>query len=202
MKLIRIFLVFVAVSFVVGVGSAFNGKNNPQTSQTSEEKISLSTNTVDEAPEDEQNSQEECKTETKPVENKKTSVIQNSKQEKVVEKETNNQQNNSSSVKKESNPQINTQKNIVVEQREEVKQEVYEQPKNDTVKQEIVVDAELERLKAQVEYATYDSCMEVGFEKSLEDTVGILGFSCQYIAYKGEVLGYKLILNYTNPMNN
>lgn len=47
MKLIRIFLVFVAVSFVIGVGSAFNGKNNAKISQIDEEEKVLSTNIVD-----------------------------------------------------------------------------------------------------------------------------------------------------------
>ena len=38
------------------------------------------------------------------------------------------------------------------------------------------------------------------FEKAFADTVNILGFSCQEIIYKGEVLGYKLHIDYTNPM--
>ena len=198
MKLIRIFLVFVAVSFVIGVGSAFNGKNNAQISQIDDEEKVLSTNIVDIPEVKENNSQDKDEEVSKPVEKEITSVIQNSKEEKVVKNETSNKTNSVSKIQTESKEQNNDQKNVIVEQKQEVK----EQPKEETIKQEIVIDAELERLKAQVEYATYDSCMEVGFEKSLEDTVGILGFSCQYIAYKGEVLGYKLILNYTNPMNN
>ena len=198
MKLIRIFLVFVAVSFVIGVGSAFNGKNNAKISQIDEEEKVLSTNIVDIPEVKENNSQDKDEEVSKPVEKEITSVIQNSKEEKVVKNETSNKTNSVSKIQTESKEQNNDQKNVIVEQKQEVK----EQPKEETIKQEIVIDAELERLKSQVEYATYDSCMEVGFEKSLEDTVGILGFSCQYIAYKGEVLGYKLILNYTNPMNN
>lgn len=198
MKLIRIFLVFVAVSFVIGVGSAFNGKNNAKISQIDEEEKVLSTNIVDISEVKENNSQDKYEEVSKPVEKEITSVIQNSKEEKVVKNETSNKTNSVSKIQTESKEQNNDQKNVIVEQKQEVK----EQPKEETIKQEIVIDAELERLKSQVEYATYDSCMEVGFEKSLEDTVGILGFSCQYIAYKGEVLGYKLILNYTNPMNN
>ena len=62
------------------------------------------------------------------------------------------------------------------------------------------VDEEYERLKKQVEYATYEECQKAGFEKAFADTVNILGFSCQEIIYKGEVLGYKLHLDYTNPM--
>lgn len=198
MKLIRIFLVFVAVSFVLGVGSAFNGKNNAQISQIDDEEKVLSTKNVDIPEVKENNPQEKDEELSKPVEKEITSVIQNSKEEKVVKKEPSNKTNSVSKIQTESKEQNNDQKNVIVEQKQEVK----EQPKEEIVKQEIVVDAELERLKAQVEYATYDSCMEVGFEKSLEDTVGILGFSCQYIAYKGEILGYKLILNYTNPMDN
>lgn len=189
MKLIRIFLVFVAVSFVIGVGSAFNGKNNAKISQIDEEEKVLSTNIVDIPEVKENNSQDEDEEVSKPVEKEITSVIQNSKEEKVVKNETSNKTNSVSKIQTESKEQNNDQKNVIVEQKQEVK----EQPKEETIKQEIVIDAELERLKSQVEYATYDSCMEVGFEKSLEDTVGILGFSCQYIAYKGEVLGYNLV---------
>lgn len=198
MKLIRIFLVFVAVSFVLGVGSAFNGKNNAQISQIDDEEKVLSTKNVDIPEVKENNPQEKDEELSKSVEKEITSVIQNSKEEKVVKKEPSNKTNSVSKIQTESKEQNNDQKNVIVEQKQEVK----EQPKEEIAKQEIVVDAELERLKAQVEYATYDSCMEIGFEKSLEDTVGILGFSCQYIAYKGEILGYKLILNYTNPMDN
>ena len=35
-----------------------------------------------------------------------------------------------------------------------------------------------------------------GFTRS----VNILGFSCQDVIYKGKVLGYKLHIDYTNPM--
>ena len=53
-----------------------------------------------------------------------------------------------------------------------------------------------------VVYSIYNGYMKPDFEKALEDTVNILGFSCPYIAYKGKVIGYKLQLNYTNPMEN
>lgn len=64
------------------------------------------------------------------------------------------------------------------------------------------IDLEYENLLKQVEYANYDECLDVGFKKALEDTVNILGFSCPYIAYKGEIIGYRLQLDYTNPMKN
>ena len=51
-----------------------------------------------------------------------------------------------------------------------------------------------------MEYDTYEECQKAGFEKAFADTVNILGFSCQEIIYKGEVLGYKLHIDYTNPM--
>lgn len=54
----------------------------------------------------------------------------------------------------------------------------------------------------QVEFSTYDECMQVGFDTALKDTINILGFSCPYIVYKGQILGYRLQLDYTNPMEN
>ena len=65
-----------------------------------------------------------------------------------------------------------------------------------------VVDYELENLLKQVEYSTYEECMQMGFTKNLEDTINIFGFSCPYIVYKGQILGYRLQLDYSNPMEN
>ena len=64
------------------------------------------------------------------------------------------------------------------------------------------IDAEYKTLLKQVEYSTYDECMDIGFEEAIKDPIGILGFSCPYIAYKGEIIGYRLQLDYTNPMEN
>lgn len=198
MKLIRVFLVVVVVSFVVGVGGAFNGKSNPKMAETELTPISV------DVPETKENNSLDDSTNIVSVgkedEKEITSVISETKKQDSVS-------GASKKTEKESIMQNNKQNSVVEEQKKEVvedksKQEVKEQPKEEIIKQEIEIDTELERFKEQVEYATYDSCMEVGFEKSLEDTVGILGFSCQYIAYKGEILGYKLILNYTNPMDN
>lgn len=75
--------------------------------------------------------------------------------------------------------------------KEEVKPEVEDVEKE---------DSELEKYQQQVEFATYDECMNKGFEESLKDTVNIFGFSCPYIAYKGQILGYRLNLDYSNPM--
>ena len=48
----------------------------------------------------------------------------------------------------------------------------------------------------------YDECMKAGFEIAFSDTVNILGFDPIEIIYKGKVIGYKLKINYTNPMEN
>jgi hypothetical protein len=63
------------------------------------------------------------------------------------------------------------------------------------------VDQELEKAKARVEYKAFEDCQTKGFEISFSDSK-LLGFSCPYIAYKGQILGYRLQLDYTNPMNN
>lgn len=73
---------------------------------------------------------------------------------------------------------------------------------NQEILPEEVIDAELEELKKQVEFSTYDECMQIGFDTALKDTINILGFSCPYIVYKGQILGYRLQLDYTNPMEN
>lgn len=67
---------------------------------------------------------------------------------------------------------------------------------------DVPIDTELENLKKQVEFSSYDECMKVGFDTALKDTINILGFSCPYIVYQGQILGYRLQLDYTNPMEN
>lgn len=79
---------------------------------------------------------------------------------------------------------------------EEKKEEIVEQP--EVVVEE--VDKEYERLMSQVEYKTREECMNAGFAIALTDTVNILGFDPVEIIYKGKVIGYKLKINYTNPM--
>ena len=67
---------------------------------------------------------------------------------------------------------------------------------------------ELEKYQQQVEFATYDECMKViqnmrfGNESELfgKEKDDSFGFSCPYIAYKGQILGYRLNLDYSNPM--
>lgn len=95
-----------------------------------------------------------------------------------------------------------------MEEKVEVKEEIIEdKPQEETseeivVEEEKLVDEEYERLMKEVEYATYDECMKAGFEIAFSDTVNILGFDPIEIIYKGKVIGYKLKINYTNPMEN
>ena len=109
----------------------------------------------------------------------------------------------------EETKQIIVQENV--EQKQEIEQEkvvlqeesnVVEQIIVEEKKEEIKEDNEYETLLKQVEYSTFDECMEIGFEEAIKDPIGILGFSCPYIAYKGEIIGYRLQLDYTNPMEN
>ena len=101
-------------------------------------------------------------------------------------------------VKKEPNKEINE---VITNKEEDSKQDITNEEEIKEVEVE-KVDLEYENLLKQVEYSTYDECMDIGFEKALEDTINILGFSCPYIAYKGEIIGYRLQLDYTNPMEN
>lgn len=136
---------------------------------------------------------EEKKEETKIepiIENKKETT----KEEKVIKEDTQKDTNNSTK-------QPTEEKEIVINKEEDSKQEITNEDEIKEVEVE-KVDLEYENLLKQVEYSTYDECMDIGFEKALEDTINILGFSCPYIAYKGEIIGYRLVLNYTNPMEN
>lgn len=136
---------------------------------------------------------EEKKEETKIepiIENKKETT----KEEKVIKEDTPKDTNNSTK-------QPTEEKEIVINKEEDSKQEITNEDEIKEVEVE-KVDLEYENLLKQVEYSTYDECMDIGFEKALEDTINILGFSCPYIAYNGEIIGYRLVLNYTNPMEN
>lgn len=124
------------------------------------------------------------------IENKKTPV----KEENVIK--DNNRKDTNDSIE-----QPIEEKEVVVNKEEDSKQEVTNEDEKNEVEVE-KVDLEYKNLLKQVEYSTYDECMDIGFEKALEDTINILGFSCPYIAYKGKVIGYRLQLNYTNPMEN
>ena len=144
---------------------------------------------------DEKNVEKEQETETSEIIDEieeNTGESNETIQEKTQEKNSNIQKN-------ESNQPVKTEQN---DEKNQVQEEKQESTTNEVPKEEQppLIDEELEKLKKQVEYATYEECQKAGFEKALSDTVNILGFSCQEIIYKGKVLGYKLHIDYTNPM--
>ncbi len=150
--------------------------------------------------------------EQKQLENtEKTTTETTTKTESVIsQKETQKSEvSNAQQQEQNSNKTTSVKENVVkqepkkeqedvtkkVEEKVEVKEEI-------VVEEEKLVDEEYERLMKEVEYATYDECMKAGFEIAFSDTVNILGFDPIEIIYKGKIIGYKLKINYTNPMEN
>ena len=151
----------------------------------------------------------ETTTETESVisqkETKKSEVVSQQKQEQKSKSE--NKTSAKEEVKSNDKQQTESNTSTPVEKDVEKEQEIIEEKPKEEVKEEIVVeekevDEEYERLLKEVEYATYDECMKAGFEIAFSDTVNILGFDPVEIIYKGQVLGYKLKIHYTNPMEN
>ena len=154
----------------------------------------------------------------------KTTTETTTKTESVIsQKETQKSEiNNSQQQEQDFNKKNSVKENVVkqepkkeqedvpkkVEEKVEVKEERIEDKPQEETSEEIVVegeklvDEEYERLMKEVEYATYDECMKAGFKIAFSDTVNILGFDPIEIIYKGKVIGYKLKINYTNPMEN
>ena len=118
---------------------------------------------------------------------------------------TSKKENDSNTIK-EQQPIIRENNDEPVEQEKIEKEETNEQNNSNIDIVDKVVeeqkDTEYETLLVQVQYATYEECMDIGFDEAIKDPVGILGFSCPYIAYKGKVIGYRLKLDYTNSMEN
>lgn len=213
MKLIRCFIVFVVVSFILGVGSAFNGST-----ENVENVNDVSTKVVDKNDDEivqstysvEKEEITPVTEEEKLIDNQKQMDIASEKKSSENKKEVKTNQNLTSEKRgDEETKQIIVQENV--EQKQEIEQErvvpqeesnVVEQIIVEEKKEEIKEDYEYETLLKQVEYSTFDECMEIGFEEAIKDPIGILGFSCPYIAYKGKIIGYRLQLDYTNPMEN
>ena len=213
-KLIRCFIVFVVVSFILGVGSAFNGTtenvDNVNAKEVSTKDVdkkeaenTQSTNSVEKEKITPVTEEEKTFDNQKQIE--KASEIKPSENKEEVK---NNQSLTPEKRGDEEQKQIVVQENV--EQKQEEEQEKVVQKEETKVNEQIIVveekkeetkiDAEYETLLKQVEYSTYDECMDIGFEEAIKDPIGILGFSCPYIAYKGKIIGYRLQLDYTNPM--
>ena len=219
MKLIRLFGIIILICLIWGLGSAFNGEDYKPIDELMEESSSVeqdisfsageeenvfdqvSTENVDKVFYEENSSDVSTKvvdkTSTTSSINKSvdsSTVKQKEEQIIVPNNEKIEQKTEVKETKEETvvekQPPINTESNVV-EETPEIIEEIKEE-----------VDNELEKLKKQVEYSTYDECMNIGFEEAIKDPIGILGFSCPYIAYKGEIIGYRLQLDYTNPMEN
>lgn len=140
------------------------------------------------------------------VQEEQQEVKKEEKKEINKNSQSTSQKENNSNTIKEQQPIIRENNDEPVEQEKIEKEETTEQNNSNTDIVDKVVeeqkDTEYETLLAQVQYATYEECMDIGFEEAIKDPVGILGFSCPYIAYKGKVIGYRLKLDYTNPMEN
>jgi len=199
--IILIMLLFLSVFFTL-----FYFGNHKNTNNNSIEKNISKQNEIIEQeltiPEKEEIT--ETKTDQNITKNNSTEKVVESTTPIIPEDKTIIENNNSSNTKIDSTtPVVENKVDITEEQNNNnnTSNEVIP-PVVEEEKQEIFIDEELENLKKQVEFSTYDECMKVGFDTALQDTINILGFSCPYIVYQGQILGYRLQLDYTNPMEN
>lgn len=212
-KNIFVIAVIIAISFVVVWGFEMKKMQIGSIEENYEEMEVITENVKDfaevEFEEKQQETTEETTTETKSVisqkETEKSEVVSQQKQEQKSKNE--NKTSAKEEVKSNNTQQQETNTSKPVEKEVEKEQEIVEEKPQEEVEEEIVVeekqvDEEYERLLKEVEYATYDECMKAGFEIAFSDTVNILGFDPIEVIYKGQVLGYKLKIHYTNPIEN
>ena len=156
-------------------------------------------------------------------------VIEEVKEKQQIEEGNNsanikkNQNNNKTETIKEIKPKDeNSNKSSSIQNKSEVdiqQNESVEKPKVDEKVEEVPkvtekveekpqttetatdkVDKDYIYWSSQVDYATYQECFDAGMKEAMKDTVNILGFDCREIYYGGKILGYKLILRYSNPL--
>ena len=212
-KNIFVIAVIIAISFVVVWGFEMKKMQIGSIEENYEEMEVITENVKDfaevEFEEKQQETTEETTTETKSVisqkETEKSEVVSQQKQEQKSKNE--NKTSAKEEVKSNNTQQQETNTSKPVEKEVEKEQEKVEEKPQEEVEEKIVVeekqvDEEYERLLKEVEYATYDECMKAGFEIAFSDTVNILGFDPIEVIYKGQVLGYKLKIHYTNPIEN
>jgi len=135
-------------------------------------------------------------------ENKNTNIQENTSSNNKVEDKTNNNvisnnTTNDDNMTEETEDTSKEDNNVNTEEQESTNTT---EEKEETNTNTEVIDEEYERLMSLVEYETYEECMADGFAIHEQDTVNIYGFSCPYIAYKGKAIGYRLKLEYSNPM--
>lgn len=175
-KLILLVSLTVVLGSVVGLG-VFIPKNKPEIPQIEfvvEESEEIATDEV-EVVDEETSKQEVATSETKKQEENKSVTTTTS------ETSGTKQENNTSNVPK------------TEPKKEETVPPKVEEPKSEP---KVEQDPEYLRLLNQVQYKTYEECMKAGFDIAEKDTVNIAGFSCPYIVYKGQILGYRLEITY------
>lgn len=202
----KIFIVFVAfLVSAVGISFKLVNQQESQNDDVNQKELEVITDNVEDITEVENKQSEEKITEET---TEKTESVVSQKEIKKVETNTSNdkEHNQNDSTSKSENLVEKEQKAInseKVESKTETKQEIVEEkPQEEIIVEEKQADEEYEKLLKEVEYATYDECMKAGFDIAFSDTVNILGFDPVEIIYKGKVIGYKLKIHYTNPMEN
>lgn len=216
---ISLFLVIMFILLFVFNNKNFNSVENNNITMENEKPKEIekfdSIIDVDDETNDTKNSndnKEEIKNEDHKVELKDTSTNQKEEKQNVnIQENISSNNNNKVENKKENNNETSNNTivdNNVIEQEDNSSEETntdvvenkQEEKKEETNNDTEVIDEEYERLMSLVEYETYEECMADGFAIHEQDTVNIYGFSCPYIAYKGRAIGYRLKLEYSNPM--
>lgn len=197
------FIILIVFSLSFALFYSINYKNNKinlNKSNVSEEKIKIEKEII--VPDEEeiteiQVDQNIPNHDTKVIEKSSTTIPTTPEDKSVVENKNSSNINNNSST-----PVVENKDDIELEENNTSINETIPPVIEEETEQENFIDEELQKLTNQVEFSSYDECMKVGFDTALKDTINILGFSCPYIVYKGQILGYRLQLDYTNPMQN
>ena len=110
--------------------------------------------------------------------------------QKVNEKENNYEIDSSSNISSDNNSDNNVIDNIPIEEEQEIVV-----PEEDSTPQ---VDTEYERLKSLIKYKTDVECYDASFNVSMNyiDDENFKVISCVSFAYKGELLGYRMVVHY------
>lgn len=148
--------------------------------------------------------------------------VSNSEQETVIEKEKDKieesksddnavsdiKHNNDSSIKtqepsKESKSDSKKDSGIKTETQKESngqKQTIIDVPKEDTKKNnDITQDEEYQKIKSTCEFFTREECQRALTDielKYLDDDHEVVSASCKSFAYKGQIVGYRVLLTY------
>lgn len=215
-KLIRLFGLFVIISLIYGLGSAFNGDSSIQTEQEIPIK-ELSTKTVDnsfsESIED-INNNEESKNIDMPLENSQTTISENTE---IIYEQKNEVQPQKEKVKEKLTEEKSKQQSTnIVEKESEKSTEIVDSPKKDSEnKDNLEIWNELGITEFEyynspmwnwqkVTHSTFDECEEAGKDaikikinlETGEEYQDYEQFWCYGVnSYSGRFLGVMLKLN-------